>query len=254
MFLDEPTSGLDPIGAGDFDELIRTLQQTLGITVYMVTHDLDSLHAICDRIAVLSDGKVIVEGPMDAMLACDHPWVKEYFRGKRSRAAGMAHPPVEQGVTWVYTHDLDATCAFYRDRLGLEDKVFVREGDRCWFVEVGQIRLMESEGNYTRVHFGSENPLLFRSLNAMEERLDPAVFFRANRQQIVNLRWIDKIEPWFSGGLALDLKGGGRVEPTVKPGDRVLYARRPDCEFMEGPELFTFVFEEQGILGVLEAA
>ncbi len=91
VFLDEPTSGLDPIGAGDFDELIRTLQQTLGLTVYMVTHDLDSLHAICDRIAVLSDGKVIVEGNMDVMLACDHPWVKEYFRGKRSRAAGMAH-------------------------------------------------------------------------------------------------------------------------------------------------------------------
>ena len=90
VFLDEPTSGLDPIGAGDFDELIRTLQQTLGLTVYMVTHDLDSLHAICDRIAVLSDGKVIIEGPMEAMLACDHPWVKEYFRGKRSRAAGMA--------------------------------------------------------------------------------------------------------------------------------------------------------------------
>jgi phospholipid/cholesterol/gamma-HCH transport system ATP-binding protein len=90
VFLDEPTSGLDPIGAGDFDELIRTLQHTLGLTVYMVTHDLDSLHAICDRIAVLSEGKVIVEGGMDTMLACDHPWVKEYFRGKRSRAAGMA--------------------------------------------------------------------------------------------------------------------------------------------------------------------
>ena len=99
LFLDEPTSGLDPIGAGDFDELIRTLQQTLGITVYMVTHDLDSLHAICDRIAVLSDGKVIVEGPMDAMLACDHPWVKEYFRGKRSRAAGMAHNRANDLVT-----------------------------------------------------------------------------------------------------------------------------------------------------------
>jgi len=98
MFLDEPTSGLDPIGAGDFDELIRTLQQTLGLTVYMVTHDLDSLHAICDRIAVLSGGQVIVEGPMDAMLACDHPWVKEYFRGKRSRAAGMAHQQAHQSV------------------------------------------------------------------------------------------------------------------------------------------------------------
>jgi phospholipid/cholesterol/gamma-HCH transport system ATP-binding protein len=90
VFLDEPTSGLDPIGAGDFDELIRTLQQTLGLTVYMVTHDLDSLHAICDRIAVLSDGKVIVEGPVETMLESEHPWVKEYFRGKRSRAAGAA--------------------------------------------------------------------------------------------------------------------------------------------------------------------
>ena len=99
VFLDEPTSGLDPIGAGDFDELIRTLQQTLGLTVYMVTHDLDSLHAICDRIAVLSDGKVIVEGTMETMLACDHPWVKEYFRGKRSRAAGMAHQRKNDLVT-----------------------------------------------------------------------------------------------------------------------------------------------------------
>jgi phospholipid/cholesterol/gamma-HCH transport system ATP-binding protein len=90
LFLDEPTSGLDPIGAGDFDELIRTLQQTLGLTVYMVTHDLDSLHEICDRIAVLSEGKVIVNGPIATMLQSEHPWVKEYFRGKRGRAAGAA--------------------------------------------------------------------------------------------------------------------------------------------------------------------
>ena len=87
VFLDEPTSGLDPIGAAEFDELIRTLQQTLGLTVYMVTHDLDSLHSICDRIAMLSEGKVIVEGPMSTMLACDHPWVKAYFRGKRARVS-----------------------------------------------------------------------------------------------------------------------------------------------------------------------
>src|SRR5262245_4108938 len=90
VFLDEPTSGLDPIGAGDFDQLIRTLQQTLGLTVYMVTHDLDSLHEICDRIAVLSGGKVIVEGPIATMLESEHPWVKEYFRGKRGRAASTA--------------------------------------------------------------------------------------------------------------------------------------------------------------------
>jgi len=86
LFLDEPTSGLDPIGAGDFDALIATLQRTLGITVFMVTHDLDSLHTVCDRIAVLVDGKVIAAGNMDTMLASEHPWLKAYFHGKRSRA------------------------------------------------------------------------------------------------------------------------------------------------------------------------
>ena len=85
VFLDEPTSGLDPIGAAEFDELIHTLQQTLGLSVFMVTHDLDSLHAICTRIAVLSEGRVITAGPIDAMLASEHPWLKSYFRGKRGR-------------------------------------------------------------------------------------------------------------------------------------------------------------------------
>jgi phospholipid/cholesterol/gamma-HCH transport system ATP-binding protein len=86
VFLDEPTSGLDPIGAGDFDTLIATLQRTLGLTVFMVTHDLDSLHTVCDRIAVLADGKVIAAGTMETMLASEHPWLKAYFHGKRSRA------------------------------------------------------------------------------------------------------------------------------------------------------------------------
>ncbi len=99
-----------------------------------------------------------------------------------------------------------------RDRLAAEDKVFVREGDRCWFVEVKSIRRLESEGNYTRVHFENAQPQLFRSLNAMEERLDPKYFFRANRREIINLAWIDKIEPWFSGGLLVHLKGGAKVE------------------------------------------
>lgn len=88
LFLDEPTSGLDPIGAGAFDELIRTLQQTLGLTVFMVTHDLDSLHSVCDRIAALADGKVIAAGPMRTMLASAHPWLNAYFHGKRGRVAG----------------------------------------------------------------------------------------------------------------------------------------------------------------------
>lgn len=90
VFLDEPTSGLDPISAGEFDSLIRTLQQTLGLTVFMVTHDLDSLHSVCDRIAVLVDGKVMAAGPMSTMMASEHPWLKAYFRGKRSRGAGAA--------------------------------------------------------------------------------------------------------------------------------------------------------------------
>ncbi len=85
VFLDEPTSGLDPISAGEFDQLIRTLQQTLGLTVFMVTHDLDSLHNVCDRIAALADGKVVAEGTIQTMLASDHPWVKAYFRGQRAR-------------------------------------------------------------------------------------------------------------------------------------------------------------------------
>ncbi len=83
VFLDEPTSGLDPISAGDFDELIRTLQQTLEITVFMVTHDLESLYTACDRIAVLADGKVVAEGSIEDMLASAHPWVRTYFQGKR---------------------------------------------------------------------------------------------------------------------------------------------------------------------------
>jgi two-component system LytT family response regulator len=97
-------------------------------------------------------------------------------------------------------------------RLTLEDKVFVREGDRCWFVPVKNIRLLESEGNYTRLYFDDQKPQLFRSLTAMEERLDPRHFFRANRKQVINLTWVEGIEPWFSGGLLVKLKGGLKVE------------------------------------------
>lgn len=97
-------------------------------------------------------------------------------------------------------------------RLTPEDKVFVREGDRCWFVPVKNIRLLESEGNYTRLHFDDQKPQLFRSLTAMEERLDAKHFFRANRKQVINLAWVEGIEPWFSGGLLVKLKGGLKVE------------------------------------------
>lgn len=89
LFLDEPTAGLDPIGAANFDQLIRRLQVNLGLTVFMVTHDLDSLQAICDRIAVLAEKRVMVIGPMSEMLRHEHPWLREYFHGPRARAAQL---------------------------------------------------------------------------------------------------------------------------------------------------------------------
>jgi phospholipid/cholesterol/gamma-HCH transport system ATP-binding protein len=85
VFLDEPTSGLDPIAAAEFDALIRTLQRTLGLTVFMVTHDLESLYLVCDRVAALADGKVVAEGPIASMLLSDHPWVRSYLGGERGK-------------------------------------------------------------------------------------------------------------------------------------------------------------------------
>lgn len=87
VFLDEPTAGLDPIGAAAYDDLIGELKSSLGLTVFMVTHDLDSLYAVCDRIAVLAEHRVLVEGPIGEMTSVDHPWVQEYFTGPRARAA-----------------------------------------------------------------------------------------------------------------------------------------------------------------------
>jgi phospholipid/cholesterol/gamma-HCH transport system ATP-binding protein len=90
VFLDEPTSGLDPIAAGDFDELIKTLQRTLGLTVFMVTHDLDSLSTVCDRVAALADGKVVAVGPVSELAQSYHPWMSAYFQGRRARVPTRA--------------------------------------------------------------------------------------------------------------------------------------------------------------------
>ena len=95
VFLDEPTAGLDPIGASAFDELIKQLQAALGLTVFLVTHDLDSLHAICDRVAVLAEKRVLAVGTLAEMLEIDHPWVHEYFHGPRARAAADSRPKQE---------------------------------------------------------------------------------------------------------------------------------------------------------------
>jgi len=91
LFLDEPTSGLDPIAAAGFDELIRSLQKRLDLTVFLITHDLDTLHEICDRVAVLADKRVIAVGTIPELLALDHPWIQEYFNGPRGRSAALSH-------------------------------------------------------------------------------------------------------------------------------------------------------------------
>jgi two-component system, LytTR family, response regulator len=97
-------------------------------------------------------------------------------------------------------------------KLGLNDQVFVKDGDRCWFVSLSNVRLFESDGNYIKVYFDSNRPMIHKSLNALDEKLDERAFFRASRKHIVNLSWVEGIEPWFNGGLMVRLKGGDKVE------------------------------------------
>ncbi len=92
------------------------------------------------------------------------------------------------------------------------DQVFVKDGDRCWFVKLTNVRLFESEGNYVRLYFEDNKPLILRTLNYLDERLDGKTFFRANRKHIINLKWIENIEPWLNGGLLVKLKGGNKIE------------------------------------------
>ena len=99
-----------------------------------------------------------------------------------------------------------------RGPLSESDQVFVKDGEKCWFVKLQDIRLFESVGNYAKVYFDTNKPLILKSLNALEDRLDDHVFFRANRKHIINLHWIEKIEPYFNGGLLVELKGGEKIE------------------------------------------
>jgi two-component system LytT family response regulator len=101
------------------------------------------------------------------------------------------------------------------------EQVFVRDGDRCWIVRLPEIFLLESEGNYTRLHFGKERPLIRRSLNALEEQLDPAMFFRAGRKEIINLKWIEKVDIGAGGGLVVALRGGRTVELSRRQSARL---------------------------------
>lgn len=99
-----------------------------------------------------------------------------------------------------------------KENLAETDQVFVKDGEKCWFVKLETIRLFESEGNYVRIYFGENKPLILRTLNYLDERLDDKTFFRANRKHIVNLKWIASIEPWLNGGLLVKLKDGQKVE------------------------------------------
>lgn len=97
-------------------------------------------------------------------------------------------------------------------RLTINDRVFIKDGEKCYFVQLSDVRMMESDGNYVKVYFNSSRPLILRSLNSFEDRLDPEHFFRANRKFIVNLNWIEKVENWFNGGLQVELKTGEKIE------------------------------------------
>ncbi|HKC68977.1 MAG TPA: response regulator [Bacteroidia bacterium] len=100
----------------------------------------------------------------------------------------------------------------FRTILTDDDQVFLKDGERCWFVKLANVRLFESEGNYVRVIFENNRPLILRSLNNLEQRLSPASFFRASRKHIINLKWVENIEPWFNGGLMVKLRGGEQIE------------------------------------------
>jgi two-component system LytT family response regulator len=107
-----------------------------------------------------------------------------------------------------------------REVLKADDQIFLKDAEKCWFVTLKDVRLFESEGNYVRVRFNDQKPLVLRSLNKLEEKLDPHVFFRANRKHIVNLKWVDNIQPWFSGGLMVRLKTGEEVEVSRRQASR----------------------------------
>jgi two-component system LytT family response regulator len=109
---------------------------------------------------------------------------------------------------------------FNTKKLNLDDQVFVKDGDRCWFVKLSNVRLFESDGNYIKVYFDNFKPMIHKSLNALDERLDEKSFFRASRKHIINLGWVEGIEPWFNGGLVVTLRGGDKIEVSRRQAAR----------------------------------
>ncbi len=122
---------------------------------------------------------------------------------------------------YLSEHQRESEVHTNEDALGAEDKVFVKDGDKCWFVKLEEIALLESEGNYVRVYFKDFKPLILRSLNNLEKRLDSKKFFRANRKFIINLDWVKDIESWFKGGLLVTLENGKQVEISRRQSSRL---------------------------------
>lgn len=142
------------------------------------------------------------------------------FKAFEVNALDYLLKPIEPKRLSDAIHKVQAELA--KEQLGIQgankgpltdmDQVFVKDGERCWFVKLSEVRLFESVGNYAKVFFGTNKPLVLKSLNALEERLDERIFFRANRKHIINVKWIEKIEPYFNGGLLVELKGGEKIE------------------------------------------
>ncbi|MCA6078525.1 LytR/AlgR family response regulator transcription factor [Fulvivirga sedimenti] len=130
---------------------------------------------------------------------------------QKDRLAGAINKVVERK---------DKQESFEGERMGIDDQVFVKDGDRCWFVQLSNVRLFEVDGNYTKIYFEDQRPMIPRTLNYLETRLDPKTFFRANRQQIINLKWVDRIEPWFSGSIKIYMKGGHEVDVSRRQTQR----------------------------------
>lgn len=119
---------------------------------------------------------------------------------------------LRQGIARVKKEIADISADSQKNQLGDKDQVFIRDGEKCWFVKMEDIRMIESAGNYAKIYFDEYHPLIHKTLHALDERLSPSMFFRANRQQIINLRYIDKIELFFNAGFIIIMKDGTKVE------------------------------------------
>lgn len=127
---------------------------------------------------------------------------------------------LEEAINKLKVEENQTTEEVEKRTLGKDDQVFVKDGDKCWFVKLADVRLFESDGNYIKVYFGGNKPMIHKSLNALDERLDDRTFFRASRKHIINLGWVENIDTWFNGGLLVQLRGGEKIEVSRRQASR----------------------------------